>query len=325
MSSLRLRPLSRDRLRPDPGVSDSEVVARLVLGGQVEVEVEGRPLSGSEAYGAVVDRGPGRAPRGRTARLSLRALQFGQALSTRDVRFLARRLYWFNALPASSHHVRRLAVRSRLSRLLDSNQVAAELSQVWGSPQQGPESRGWMTWRNPTLEGASNRGDSLYKLYLSPWPEELVDTVFTAAPILARRGALAFKVASAPALSLRPDKFVVYFPGEEQLRAAATELRPALSGIRPHGVPFSEELDSDGLLSWGIDPPSIGPAGSEGHGRSWRGWITEFLAKALIEARGKPESPAPWEVALARLSLRGIDDESFGPQGGLPWLSGSSR
>ena len=116
---------------------------------------------------------------------------------------------------------------------------------------------------------------------------------------------------------MRPDKIVAYFPSFERLAEAAGAVQSRLGGVPAQGVPFTSEIGGDGLTSWGMDPPASERswAGRE----SWRLWLTHRLARALLAARGVAEEP--WQFALERLRLEGIDTGTWTPAAGL-WSEG---
>jgi len=76
-------------------------------------------------------------------------------------------------------------------------------------------------------------------------------------------------------------------------------------------VPFTAELGADGLLSWGMDPPS-----TLGVGASWRSWLTLQLAGALIEAK-RSGVAEPWRRALECARCRGVDPDTWAPRSDL--------
>ena len=70
---------------------------------------------------------------------------------------------------------------------------------------------------------------------------------------------------------------------------------------------------ADGLLSWGADPPAPSAVESEAL-TSWRMWVTERLAEYLVVAReGGSGALEPWQFALERLRLSGIDTDTGAP------------
>jgi hypothetical protein len=83
-------------------------------------------------------------------------------------------------------------------------------------------------------------------------------------------------------------------------------------------VPFSCELgDRDGLLSWGVDPPRSEHTLEWQERESWRLWLTNRLALALVGARLDGGALEPWRYALARVELEGVDTATWAPLGDL--------
>jgi hypothetical protein len=127
-------------------------------------------------------------------------------------------------------------------------------------------------------------------------------------------GVNGFKIArSLPGLC-RPDKLVVYFDRLDDLRLGAARLTAEMDGVAAQGVPFSAAVTLDGLLSWGADPP-LGLAAP----MSWRTWVAERLAEYLVMARGRDGGAGmePWQIALHRLRLAGIDTDTWVPRSGM--------
>jgi hypothetical protein len=94
--------------------------------------------------------------------------------------------------------------------------------------------------------------------------------------------------------------------------------------VPAQGVPFTSEIAGDGLLSWGMDPPSSEWTALAKGAESWRLWLTHRLARALLSARGAAVADTgetaeiePWRFALERVRLEGIDTDSWTPGGGL--------
>jgi hypothetical protein len=143
--------------------------------------------------------------------------------------------------------------------------------------------------------------------------DSLRDVVNTTLPILARSPATAFKVGSTEQQLCRPDKLVAYFDSHAALRDTAASLAHALHGADAHGVPFTAAITDDGLLSWGVDPPDA-PQVMWRENESWRLWVTNRLAIAVVSARRAPASSlAAWEFALVRLELDGVDATTWAP------------
>jgi hypothetical protein len=130
-----------------------------------------------------------------------------------------------------------------------------------------------------------------------------------------------FKIGAEVFGLLRPDKLVAYFPSADDLHRAADGLRARLAGCAAHGVPFTASLTEDGLLSWGMDPPRDRRSPGLEQLESWRLWVTNRLATALVSARAARQSSIePWQFALERVSLDGIDPTTWTPVSSI-WSS----
>jgi hypothetical protein len=150
------------------------------------------------------------------------------------------------------------------------------------------------------------------KLYLGLALEELPDCLPPLVMELGRSEATQFKIGAELGGLLRPDKLVSYFPDKEALRTAAQALLPIVADRTVHAVPFSAEIAAAGALSWGIDPETAW----FGNRASWRQWICEKLAAALVTSRHSDvRDLEPWQFALERLRLEGVDTETFMPTG----------
>jgi hypothetical protein len=125
------------------------------------------------------------------------------------------------------------------------------------------------------------------------------------------QGITGFKVGAGLWAISRPDKILIYFTQLDDLYRFSDLLRTRLSGCAAHGVPFSAAVSEDGLLSWGADPPRSTQAERT---TSWRMWVTCRLAEYLVSARTAAlNTLEPWEYALERLSLAGIDTRTWIP------------
>jgi hypothetical protein len=146
-----------------------------------------------------------------------------------------------------------------------------------------------------------------------------------AAEAAARSRAFYFKVGSDVHGLLRPDKIVLYFSEFTDLQETAARLLEELEHCPAHGVPFTAEIGGEGLLSWGIDPPTEQYAVAWLERESWRQRISNRLASALAIARTAGESGvAATRFAMERLRLEGIDTETWTPTTGLSWAHTAS-
>ena len=88
---------------------------------------------------------------------------------------------------------------------------------------------------------------------------------------------------------------------------AAQHLLREVDGAPAHGVPFSAPINDDALLSWGVDPPKTMKTLSWQETETWRLWLTNRIAVALLQARGEGTGFPAWKFALQRLDHLGVD------------------
>ena len=295
-------------------------IARLVLDDVLEIEHDGRYVCGSQA-GRLVLTGRSSGGRGRIGDLSLAALRYGQELAGLPTAELALRLYSYGRRPVSP---------ALLSRLPNAAAIDAYLGLQPGGPVRSALDAGWVettpagsvrsywrSWRARRTKRASSGLDTGYKLYVSPGLDGVPPAVEAVASSLAAgRGVKAFKVGADVGGLCRPDKLVVYCDRLDDLQDAAIKLKERLGGCPAHGVPFTAAVTSDGLLSWGADPPALGV--DVGGMTSWRLWVSDRLAEYLATgARDDSSVLEPWKFALERLRLAGIDTDTWVPASGM--------
>jgi hypothetical protein len=298
------------------GGSAEAAIATLVLDGVLEVEHEGAFLSGVAAHELLL--APAAAvPRGRTVALTHAALRYGQALHTLPPDTLALRLYLYGRRPVTAALRAALPTEDAVEEALGlapGGRVRSVLGRAWA---EDPRGEGAVAWRmlRPRQAGAGSGRLGGAKLYVSAAVDRVAETIAAVAEELAGRpGVAGFKVARDVGGLCRPDKLVCYFARLEDLHEAAGALRPRLDGIAAHGVPFTAPIDPEGLLSWGLDPPDdpARPAGRAGE--SWRLRVTRTVAELLVAARGsRSRTREPWELALDRLRLAGVDPDTWVP------------
>ena len=299
---------------------DVEEAARsvldLVLDGVLEMEHEGAFVCGSAAPG--LEAPSVAAPLGRLGRMSQDALRHAEALAVDDPTEAAGHLYGFGRMPLSPAWEDRLPDTAALLEFLGiapGSELQRELDKGW-ERAEGGKMPGWVAW-TPRAGRARSAG-AVHKLYVSPLPESLPRAFAALVDVLARRGPRPFKVGDGAAGVLRPDKLVAYFTDVEDLQAVAQELASRLSGVSPHGVPFSAEVGGDGLLSWGMDPPASARVAAWQEPESWRLWVTRRLAASLVAARQDAAGLSPWRFAVERLRREGVDVDRWTP-GAAMW------
>jgi hypothetical protein len=301
----------------------NQEITRLVLDGVLALERAGKLISGSEAAalicGGSEELAAGSAVEGFLERLSLKALKYGQSLGLTDRMALSMRLYGYNRAPLSPYWKQTLRDADAVAEFLGirSGRNQELLDREW--LDAAPDSDGWLTWQSRRLQTRGSFGSRIAigpKLYVSPKIHHLPEVLPLVLNVLSRTRVRQFKIGKDAAGLLRPDKMVAYFSGYDDLMDTAEELKRELGGCAAQGVPFTAELTADGLLSWGVDPPTEGQVLPWVGLESWRLWVTNRLAAALIAARiDDSASMEPWQFAMRRLQLEGVDTRSWVPAG----------
>lgn len=297
-------------------LSDEEFrndVVDLVLDGILEIEHEGRFLSGADAF-SVLECGRVAAALG--TGLHAQALHHAQSLATNDAAQLTVALYTYNRLPRTRAWAARFPDREHVLAHLGES---ALLDRHW---HRLPSNNGWISWQSRAPRSLG-RTDVTWKLYVSPRPEHIRDAFHALVRVLANIDGAQMKIGSDAAGLLRPDKLVAYFHSKEELERAARELAGELRGCPAHGVPFTAMVDDEGLLSWGADPPDSERALSWLDRESWRLFVAKTLAAAMsIAKQASAPSVAPWEFAVERARRHGIDVSTWAPSAAL-WSGGA--
>ena len=312
-------------VRATLGDGCNQEITRLVLDGVLALQQDGKYLSGSEAasliYAGEEESSATSSARGILARLSLDALRYGQSMDLTDPMALSSRLYGYNRVPLSPYWSRTLHDADAVANYLGirEGRVRESLDREWSRVTNLISNDGWLVWQSRRVGSRSSFGDGptiACKLYISPRPDQLPAVFPALLSALSRTRVRYFKVGKdAPGL-LRPDKMVAYFGSYSELLEATEELKHEIEGCAAQGVPFTAELAGEGLLSWGVDPPADDQVLPWIGRESWRLWVTNRLAVALIAA-GKKDSTSlePWQFALWRLQFEGIDTVTWTPAG----------
>jgi hypothetical protein len=303
------------------GEECNAAVTQLVLDGVIEVEDGERGfVSGASAHHLLRRPAESISARSRVAQLSVEALKYAQRLQVDDAATLSARLYFFHRDPVSPEWLRRLPDSNAVAEYLDlrSGELAKKARRAWDAVTLPPNQDRWFMFRR--AGGSDHDPDRpTYKLYVSPRAAQTRSAFRATLDLLFDLDVRLFKVANDVHGLHRPDKIVVYFDALDDVRHAASLLLPRLSGIEPQGVPFTTELAGDGLLSWGLDPPRKQQLLGWQERESWRLWVTNRLAVALLVARATESTGSePWRYALDRLRLDGIDTETWSPVD-APW------
>ena len=302
-------------------------LVRLVLDQILQLQHDDRFVSGAEAHAMFYEPLRATVAETRIEQLSIAALQYGQALAVTDVMELSARLYNYHRIPLSSRWLKAFRTSEGAAARLGvgpNGRHQGLLEQSWKTVSSGPDetagdggpdnATGWLSWVLRRPAGNASTRDGIHKLYISPLPDFVENTFAITLRTLTSTPVLQLKIGADVEGWLRPDKMVAYFENFDDLRAAADLLAARLDGCPAHGVPFTAQLGGDGLLSWGVDPPASERLLNWQPEESWRLWLTNRLANALLTARtaGTASSALPpWQYALERLELEGIDTRSW--------------
>lgn len=302
------------------GDDATRVLWQMVVDGVLEVEVDGSFVSGAAALQRL-GTSSGREDLGHLSRLSRAALLSAASWPLAPVERQAFHLYSFGRLPCTPRWRRSLSDGDSVLAFLEAGRGERRdrpLERWWS---RSHSSERWLHWRSAHGSVPFPRaGEATYKLYVSPTLAALPGAWSATLDVCAAGGAFEVKVGAGVAGLLRPDKLVAYFAGMERLSQAAERLAERLAGVPAHGVPFSAEIAGEGLLSWGLDPSSAGPAwdsawdwsGAGGGVESWRAWLCLELARGLSGAQAEgADAEGAVQVALARLRHRGVDVETW--------------
>jgi len=276
-------------------------VALLVADRVLEVEVEGSFLTGAPALAALGLK----ADAGSTAiaEKSRLAMRYAAALDSVDERDLASHLYRFGGLPSTPRWCRRLPGPEDVLHFLG-NPVHPAFDRNF--PQADFP---WISWRR--RDGRNNPRGPTFKLYISPKIAFLPEIFACLFESLQAGRASSLKVGADAGNLLRTDKLIVYFDSFENLTECADALQRRFQGIPVDGVPFSAQIDEEGLLSWGLDPPA-GRSARISRG-SWRSKIVIRVARAILEGRRQAVAD-PVEWAPIHLGLQGVDAQEWRPR-----------
>ncbi len=288
-------------------------IARLVLDGLLEIEVDGRFRSGPRLHRAFFPGSATRRAASPLAQLSLDALAHAAALWPVSSARLADRLYRYHARPLSPAWRSRFPDDGAILRFLlgEHRESGRRVRHALPDPASYVVGRWLVSDSGRSMRTAPNGAH--YKLYVSPTPEG-TPVAYRAMLDLrnARHGPFTLKVGRDLPSLLRPDRLVGYFTTRDDLFEAAARLRTRLDGLPAQGVPFTAPTGPGALLSWGADLAPDANLPMSLQDRSWRGWVTSRLAKALASALAC-HAATPVQYALDRLSLDGVDTSTWAP------------
>lgn len=293
---------------PDYGV---QLLSELILDGILVLNDQNSALSINSAYQFFSNQSIDSKNLNYLSKLSYAATRYGQYLLIKNPKHLAAQLYFYNRFPLTSFWRKKLPDTDAVRRYLRIDQEnAALLDRSWYTRSTMVDTS-WISWAHKQPLRREIKAYP-YKLYISSTLEDLPETFSIVLDVFSQTGVSHFKIGKNLESLARPDKMVSYFQTFEDLHYTATQLMERLDHIGVHGVPFTAELFGNGLLSWGIDP--VEKFELKGHRESWRGWLTNTLAKSILLAREEKDLEVkPWEFAINRLRLAGVDIQTWAP------------
>lgn len=245
------------------------------------------------------------------ARLSRLALVHAHHFSGEGAAAVARRLYAFNRLPPSPGFRGAFPDEESLRHALLAGAGDGVAFPVSWQPVRYPSgSPSWLAWRN---DAYANRMRPAFKLYVSPSPASVpraFEVLVASAP-----NARALKVGRRLHDWHRPDKLVAYFERFSEMMDVAEAVAERLEDAPAQGVPFTAAVDPAGLVSWAVEPATPAPGQL-----SWRRWLSNRLAQALVRAAAAEGSRnTAVHAALADVAGDGVDTESWLPSESEWW------
>jgi hypothetical protein len=289
-----------------------QILTRLILDEIIQVEWKGIYVSGAAALPAIYGQQfleEGYIPN-YLSDLSLKAIYYAWTLEETDLRSIAGRLYTYNTIPWDASMKNAFENTQDVYTFLFSKMGKSsreKMQQQWYTVP-GNEKGGWLSWRKNSRENVLNASsEQTYKLFISPLIHDVPEVFRHFVSSISDSEAFSFKAGGSLQGLLRPDKIVAYFYSQEALFKTAGLLQEKLEGFQPHGVPFSAQLDQKGILSHGTDPPEADVLLST-EGGSWRSFITDQLALAILQAKKSLLNwPQTMSLIRARLLTAGID------------------
>ncbi len=295
-----------------------EAITQLVLDRIIQIEHNGNFLCGAETNSLLrLSESDTMTGEGVISQLSLAAIKYAESLSINDITRLSARMYFYNRHPVNPQLQHRYPNYESISAYLQLDkdyQIRNTLNTNWEQVIVNQGNDVWLMFKNQLSGKSFKHAEAIYKLYISPQFETIHDIFPILFNIFTDTQISRFKIGGCLASLLRPDKIVCYFQSFEELISISEMIKKTLNGISAQGTPFTANISQDGLLSWGIDPPNNQQILGWQERETWRLWITNKLASALICAKNSKDMIVePWQFSLQRLKLDGIETKTWSP------------
>lgn len=287
------------------------IVARLVCDQVLQIEqTDGSFVDGIMAFEALFSdysiSGTERSTH-KLDSLSKSAIEYAILFCSSSSVALARRLYSFNSIPRTHYWDTLIGDSNSFSSWMGLTPRATWLKHLRNYYIENGSSEDKTPWIQWVRKGIDPQSDLRYKIYISPTSEQLNEVLPEVAKICCALEVPAFKVGASILGILRPDKLVVYVKDEASLWNLANELLSATENYDPHGVPFTSPIDTNGMLSWAIDPIEELMPRHHGFHWSWRTFIAGRIANSIANGKGIGHDTNIIDFALECLRLDGIE------------------
>lgn len=297
----------------------NRIIGQLVLDGVLEVESQGKYVSGPVGYQSITGSHQVLENESFRESLSVRAVRHAARFPIEDPLLLSARLYFFNRSPITPRLLEKYPDEDAVAGCSWVQEAANYLSESGFSESRGKtaSSQGWRFFRR--LNRPALPVHPRWKLYFSPSWNATPDGLVEIAKSIHKTNALAIKFGRTIGEFLRPDKILLYFGSQWETDEACLNLASAFPDDIAQGVPFAESVAKGGLFAKGLDPEDARPL-TWLPSESWRSRITNRLAVSLLHARTtKLDGIVDWEFALMRVREEGINPETWRPvETGLP-------
>ena len=299
----------------------TEILIRLILDEIIQIEGETGYVSGAAAlpvlYGENIFEE--HTVPGYLSALSFKAIYYAWMLHDADLTSITQKLYSFNTVPWDAFMKSRFYETHSIKEFLFSrvNETSRHMLDEQWQTYPNDENKYWLSWSRHLPGQLLQERSHTCKLYISPHINDLPEIFRRFIPVISASQAFSFKAGNSLQGLLRPDKMVAYFYSKEALFYTAGLLREELGNYPSQGVPFTTQLDETGLLSYGEDPP-VTEVLSSVDGGSWRTFITDQLALAIVQAR---KNKLSWQQTMgfirAMLLTEGVDSYNWTTTNGL--------
>jgi hypothetical protein len=275
--------------------------------GVLGIKTSDGTVSGPAAHVVLKYKGSGQFPTPlSTDQLSFAALQHASRLPVAEPMTVASRLYCFNSYPGFKSQELQDATL-QVQRLAESSWEG-----IFKPRTPSPSNPGWYLFDALRRDNPKRSTRHGAKVYISPTVADVSRCLSRLVEILPSVDFETWKVGRKSYGITRSDKICVYFSSLAQAQKAAQVFVRELAGIEAQGVPFTQQQDSTGLVSIGIDPSQSASLPKFAIQSSWRLWVSRKMGAAIALAKSSPDYPlSPVQAGLWAVHLLGIDPDGW--------------